>query len=223
MIAGRREEVLAKAQAELGERAEIKVCDVTDTEAVEAAVDLAAARFGGLDLAVNAAGMGWAGSVANMPAAEFEAVIDTNLSGVFRSMSAEARVMKQGDGGSIVNISSIAGALTHQWMSAYCASKAGLLGLMRSLASELTADKILVNALCPGWVNTAMAHEGLQGFANALSISKDEAYQKAMSEVPLGKMSEPEEIAKFICFLISDAQSSITGQTFDINNGAMMP
>ena len=119
MIAGRREEVLAKAQAELGERAEIKVCDVTDTEAVKAAVDLAAARFGGLDLAVNAAGMGWAGSVANMPAAEFEAVIDTNLSGVFRSMSAEARVMKQGDGGSIVNISSIAGALTHQWMSAW--------------------------------------------------------------------------------------------------------
>ena len=95
LIVGRRQEVLEKARDELGEAADIKVCDVTDGEAVEAAVDYAVDRMGGLDLAVNAAGMGWAGSVANMPADEFVAVIETNLTGVFRSMSAEARVMKK--------------------------------------------------------------------------------------------------------------------------------
>ena len=107
--------------------------------------------------------------------------------------------------------------------SAYCASKAGLLGLTRSLAVELAQDKILVNALCPGWVDTTMAHEGLRAFSEALTISKKEAFEQAMNDVPLGKMSQPDEIAQFIAFLISDAQTSITGQTLDINNGAMMP
>ena len=107
--------------------------------------------------------------------------------------------------------------------SAYCASKAGLLGLTRSLAAELAQDKILVNALCPGWVDTTMAHEGLRAFSEALKISKEEALKKAMNDVPLGKMSKPDEIAQFIVFLISNAQTSITGQTLDINNGAMMP
>ena len=94
---------------------------------------------------------------------------------------------------------------------------------MRSLANELSHDKILVNALCPGWVNTEMAHEGLQAFADFLKVSKDEAEQQAMSQVPLSKMSEPQEIARLVEFLISDAQTSITGQTLDINNGALMP
>jgi len=93
----------------------------------------------------------------------------------------------------------------------------------RSLAIELAPDKILVNALCPGWVDTEMAQEGLQTFSEALNISKEKAFEQAMNDVPLRKMSEPDEIAQFTSFLISDAQSSITGQTLDINNGAMMP
>ena len=123
----------------------------------------------------------------------------------------------------IVILSSILARLGVPGYSAYCASKAGLLGLNRSLAIELAQDKILINALCPGWVNTDMAHEGLQAFSEALKISKEDAHKKAMADVPLGKMSEPEEIAQLTAFLISDAQTSITGQTLDINNGAMMP
>jgi len=110
-----------------------------------------------------------------------------------------------------------------QGYSAYCASKAGLLGLTRSLAAEYSGEKILVNALCPGWVNTDMAQEGIEGFADALKITKEQAYQEAMKQVPLGKMSEPEEIAQFIGYLLSEQQTSLTGQTIDINNGALMP
>ena len=94
---------------------------------------------------------------------------------------------------------------------------------MRSQAAEFASDKILVNALCPGWVETRMAEEGLEGFAQALNITRDEAYQLAMKDVPLGKMSTPQEIARFVSFLLSDSQISITGQTLDINGGAMMP
>ena len=120
-------------------------------------------------------------------------------------------------------MSSILARLGVPGYSAYCASKAGLLGLMRSLAAELCRENILVNALCPGWVNTVMAHEGLEGMAEAMKISKSEAYEIAMSQVPLRKMSEPEEIARMVGFLISDSQNSITGQTLDVNNGALMP
>ena len=107
--------------------------------------------------------------------------------------------------------------------SAYCASKAGLLGLTRSFAAELSSEKILVNALCPGWVDTDMAQEGIEGFADALKITKEQAYQEAMKQVPLGKMSKPEEIAQFVGYLLSEQQTSLAGQTIDINNGALMP
>jgi len=77
--------------------------------------------------------------------------------------------------------------------------------------------------LCPGWVDTEMAQEGLQGFAEALKISKEDAYKEAMKQVPLGKMSKPEEVAQLVAYLVSEEQTSLTGQTLDINNGALMP
>ena len=80
-----------------------------------------------------------------------------------------------------------------------------------------------MNALCPGWVDTEMAQEGLQGFADTLKISREDAYKEAMKQVPLGKMSKPEEVAQLVAYLASKEQTSLTGQTFDINNGALMP
>jgi NAD(P)-dependent dehydrogenase (short-subunit alcohol dehydrogenase family) len=155
----------------------------------------------------------------------WQEIIDTNLTGTYNTIQECLPLLKENPENfkKIVITSSILARLGVPGYSAYCASKAGLLGLMRSLAVELASDNILVNAICPGWVNTQMAHEGLEGFSQALKISKEEAYAQAMSEVPLGKMSEPEEIAQWVSFLISDAQTSLTGQTLDINNGAMMP
>ncbi len=152
-------------------------------------------------------------------------IVDTNLTGSYNTVQECLPYLKKDptDYRKIVFISSILARLGVPGYSAYCASKAGLLGLMRSLASELAGEKILVNAVLPGWVNTAMAQEGLQAFADALSVEKEEAYKQAMAQVPLGKMSEPEEVAQFVEYLISPRGNSFTGQSLDLNNGAMMP
>ena len=155
----------------------------------------------------------------------WDEIIDTNLTGTYQTIQACLPLIKKDRAPfkKIIIISSILARLGVPGYSAYCASKAGLLGLTRSLAAEHSGDGILINALCPGWVNTEMAQEGLQGFADALDISKDQAYKEAMRPVPLGKMSQPDEVAKLVAFLVSEEQTSFTGQTLDINNGALMP
>lgn len=152
-------------------------------------------------------------------------VIETNLTGTYQTIQECLPYLKKDDAPfkKVVILSSILARLGVPGYSAYCASKAGLLGLTRSLAAEHSGNKILINAICPGWVNTDMAQEGIDGFADALKITKEQAYQEAMKQVPLGKMSEPEEIAQFINYLFSEQQTSLTGQTIDINNGALMP
>jgi len=152
-------------------------------------------------------------------------VIETNLTGTYQTVQECLPFLKNNDAPykKIVILSSILARLGVPGYSAYCASKAGLLGLTRSLAAEHSVEKILINALCPGWVNTNMAKEGIDGFAEALNMSPEQAYEEAMKQVPLGKMSEPEEIAKFVGYLLSEQQTSLTGQTIDINNGALMP
>ncbi len=152
-------------------------------------------------------------------------IIETNLTGTYNTIHECLPYLKKdvAEYKRITIVSSILARLGVPGYSAYCASKAGLLGLMRSFAAEFTGDKILVNAICPGWVNTEMAHQGLEDFSKALNISQEEAYQQAMSQVPLGKMSEPKEIAHQVAFLMSEKQTSFTGQTLDINNGALMP
>lgn len=149
-------------------------------------------------------------------------IINTNLTGTYNfintylpSLQSAASAYKN-----IVITSSVLARLGVANYSAYCASKAGLLGLMRSLAIELAPSKILVNAICPGWVNTQMSQEGMQGIAKGIGVSVEEFYDMAMQSVPLRKMSEPSEIADLVAYLLH--QQSVTGQTFDINNGAIM-
>lgn len=152
-------------------------------------------------------------------------IVETNLTGTYQLVQESLPYFASKEQGfrHIVIISSILARLGVPGYSAYCASKAGLLGLTRSWAVEFASEKILVNAICPGWVNTQMATQGLETFAKNTDKNYDQVYREEMDRVLLGKMSEPEEVANLVKFLISQKQSSITGQTIDINNGALMP
>jgi len=149
-------------------------------------------------------------------------IINTNLTGTYLTVQYFLPALKRSKNNykQIVITSSVLARLGVANYSAYCASKAGLLGLMRSWAVEYAPENILVNAICPGWVNTDMAQNGLQGIANGIGITKSDFFDLAMQSVPLKKMSEPEEVAALVNYLIN--QTSITGQTIDINAGSIM-
>lgn len=148
-------------------------------------------------------------------------IINTNLTGTYNFVNTFLPHLANKDTERhIIITSSVLARLGVANYSAYCASKAGLLGLMRSWAVQLAPEKILVNAICPGWVDTEMSQEGLQGIADGIGITKNEFYDIAMQSVPLRRMSQPDEIADLVHYLTR--QRSITGQTIDINCGSVM-
>jgi NAD(P)-dependent dehydrogenase (short-subunit alcohol dehydrogenase family) len=149
-------------------------------------------------------------------------IIDTNLSGTYYFVNAFLEQLKTSNAPQkhVLLTSSVLARLGVKNYTAYCASKAGLLGLMRSWAMELAEQKIMVNAISPGWVNTNMAREGMDGIAKGLGMNYEDFHKIAMQSVPLGRMAEPEEIADLVFYLLS--QSAITGQVVDINCGSVM-
>jgi NAD(P)-dependent dehydrogenase (short-subunit alcohol dehydrogenase family) len=148
-------------------------------------------------------------------------IIETNLTGTYNFVNTFLPALTATPGEKHILItSSVLARLGIANYSAYCASKAGLLGLMRSWAVQYAPQKILVNAICPGWVDTDMAQQGLQGIADGIGITKNEFYDMAMQSVPLRRMSHPDEVAALVAYLLS--QGSITGQAIDINCGAVM-
>jgi len=151
----------------------------------------------------------------------WDEIISTNLTGTYNLVNTFFPLLKEASAEKHILItSSVLARLGVANYSAYCASKAGLLGLMRSWAVQFAPQNVLVNAISPGWVDTEMSQTGLQGIADGIGISKDEFYKMAMQSVPLGRMSQPEEIADLVAYLLN--QKSITGQTIDINCGAIM-
>ena len=210
MLAARRRDVIEQVASGLGASAASVPCDVTSDESVDAAVAATVERFGALHLAVNAAGMGMAGPVTGQPTEAFAMTLDTNLTGVFRCIRAEARAMKKSGGGSIVNISSIAAALTHRWMSAYCVSKAGVNMLTRCAADELGEFGIRVNAVMPGLVETELA---------LTLTSNDDAVAEYKRRMPLARIGVPADVGSLVAFLLSDEAGWITGQCVGVDGG----
>lgn len=150
-------------------------------------------------------------------------IIDINLSGTYYSIMECLPYLKQTDGyKNILITSSCLARFGVPYYAAYCASKAGLLGLTRALAVELAGEQILVNALAPGWVDTEMARAGIQLIADHQGVSFDECLKQQMSYVPTGKMSTPDELGRLVNFILSNQDTSFTGHTFDINNGSFM-
>jgi len=207
---------LERVGAPLGARA--ASVDVRDRGAVAASIAAAAAERGPLDALVANAGIG--GPNHEGANDRFEDLVATNLVGTYWCCrAAESHLV---DGGRIVVTASILARIGVAGYTGYCASKAGLLGLVRALAMELAPRRIHVNALCPGWVDTDMSREGFEALARELGGTPEEAHEEAMRAVPLGRMAQPAEIAGTVAWLLSDDAAGVTGQAIDHNGGAWM-
>lgn len=216
----RLEEAAASVRAAGGEAAAF-ACDIRDAAAVEAAFDGAVKAFGPLHAVVAASGVGGPNSPG--PGDRFDTILQTNVYGTYNTLrAAEARLAEGADARHLVVISSILARFGVPGYTGYCASKAALLGMVRAFALELAGKNVQVNTICPGWVDTDMAWEGIDGMAAAMGVTRQKAHDIAMRAVPLGRMGQPEHVAGMVAWLLSDDATGVTGQTLDMNGGAWM-
>ena len=214
-------ERLEKVAAELGAPARALRCDVRDPDSVERAFNQAVEHSGQLHALVANSGIGGA----NAPGSgdRFSELVATNLSGTYHCLrAAERRLLPGPKTRHLVAIASVLARLGVGGYTGYCASKAGVCGLVRALAVELAPRNVQVNAVLPGWVETDMAHAGLADMSRALRTSVEEARKLALSAVPLGRMSTPEDVAGIVAWLVSEDSRGVTGASLDANNGALM-
>ena len=204
-------------------RSHVAPCDIRDRAAVNEAFDDAARTLGPIDALVAVSGIGGGNSEDEEGGDRFDELVRTNLNGTYYCVRAALRHLSPGpEARHVVVISSILARIGVPGYTGYSASKAGLLGLVRSLAAELAPGNVQVNAICPGWVETGMAEQGLEVLAKELGGTLDEARRVAMSQVPLGRMGQPEDIAGTVAWLLSPDARGVTGQAIDQNGGAWM-
>jgi NAD(P)-dependent dehydrogenase (short-subunit alcohol dehydrogenase family) len=194
-------------------------CDISDRAQVDAAFAAAAAARGPIHALVANSGIG--GPNVDGPDDRFSEIVHTNLFGTYWCIRAAVRHLALGPSPRhVVVIASILARIAVPGYSAYSASKAGLLGLVRSFSAELAPDAVQVNAICPGWVETDMAWQGIDAIVAATGMTRAEAVADAVHAVPLGRMGQPEEIAGTVNWLLSPDARGVTGQAIDQNGGA---
>ena len=208
---GTRKEVLEDLAAELKERAHVLTCNFSDTEAVEKLVPDAEAAMGQLDILVNNAGITRDGLILRMKDQDFWDVIGVNLGTAFRLSRAAVKGMMKRRFGRIINISSVVGVTGNPGQVNYVASKAGLIGMTKSLAQEVASRNITVNAVAPGFIASAMT--------DALN---DDQKKRITDSIPLGRMGAGEDVAGAVAYLASAEASYVTGQTVHVNGGLAM-
>ncbi len=210
-LSGTREEPLQALAAELGERAHVLPCNLSDPAAVDALPKSASDAMGSLDILVNNAGVTRDNIFMRMSDEDWQAVLDINLTATMRLCRASIRGMMKSRWGRIVNISSVVGATGNPGQTNYAASKAGMVGFSKSLAYEVASRGITVNAIAPGFIATAMTEK-----------LTDDQKSAILGQIPTGRMGEPGEIAAAVLYLASPEAAYITGTTLHVNGGMAM-
>jgi 3-oxoacyl-[acyl-carrier protein] reductase len=210
-LSGTREAPLQELAAALGERAHVLTCNLSDAAAVEALPKQAAEAMGAVDILVNNAGVTRDNLFMRMKDEEWQQVIDVNLTSTFRLCRGVLRGMMKARWGRIVNISSVVGATGNPGQGNYAASKAGMVGMSKSLAAEVASRNITVNCVAPGFITTAMTDK-----------LNDEQKARILTQVPAGRMGEADEIAAAVLYLASPEAGYVTGTTLHVNGGMAM-
>lgn len=204
------EEVKAAIEA-AGGTAILCQADIADSKAVETMVEAVVKAFGTIDILVNNAGITRDTLLMRMKDEDFEKVLDTNLKGVFYCTKAVSKLMMKKRTGRIVNMASVVGLVGNAGQTNYAAAKAGVIGFSKSAAKELASRGITVNVVAPGFIGTDMTAD-----------LPESVKEKALTDIPLGKMGEPKDVANAVLFLASDQASYITGQVVNVDGGMVM-
>ncbi len=210
-VIGRVQARAEEAAGAIGHGAQGFACDVTKADAVDAAVAAIEKSLGPIDILVNNAGVTKDNVFLRLTDGDWDLVLEANLKGAFRTIRAASRGMMKKRWGRIINISSVVGLIGNKGQANYAASKAGLIGLTKSMARELASRGITVNAVAPGFIETDMTA--------ALTAEQRDALSK---QIPMERLGKPEDIAQAVLFLASDASGYITGQVLVVDGGMVM-
>ncbi len=203
---------VAEAIRAEGGQADVVVMDLGSTESVKAAVATTLERHGALHILVNNAGITRDKLLIQMKEDDWDAVLNTNLKGAYTAIQAATKSMMKQRTGRIINIASVVGQMGNAGQANYVAAKAGLIGLTKSVARELSSRNVTANAVTPGYIETDMT-SGLP----------DDVKAEFNKQIPLGRMGKPGDIAAAVCFLASDEAAYMTGQILSVNGGMLMP
>ena len=206
-----RAEEVVKMITDMGGRAESYQCNVADDEACQTMIRDIIKKYGHLDILVNNAGITRDNLVMKMNDEEFDAVYETNLKGVFHTIHHTSRYFLKQKSGRIINISSVSGITGNAGQANYCAAKAGVIGLTKSVARELSTRGITANVVAPGMIETDMTKD-----------LPDTVKEHMLHNIPLGRIGKPEEIAAAVAFLASKEAGYITGQVLAVDGGMTM-
>jgi NAD(P)-dependent dehydrogenase (short-subunit alcohol dehydrogenase family) len=225
-LCGRRSAPLGTVHADIesagGEALVVDGFDVSDTASIEAGIAKATDHFGDIAVLVNCAGEAPSAPFEKTDAAMWNRVIGINLTGVYLVTQAALPSIRRAGDGRIINIASTAGLTGYPYVSAYCASKHGVIGLTRALALELARSDITVNAVCPGFTDTPLLDGAVQTIVGKTGRSADEARSSLARANPQGRLVTPEEVADTVLWLATENASAITGQAIPVAGGEIL-
>jgi NAD(P)-dependent dehydrogenase (short-subunit alcohol dehydrogenase family) len=222
VIADRNEARARQTAVSLGGAAFALRTDVTREDEVRTLVAATRERFGGIDILVNNAGMMRKSYVKDMALELWQQVLDVNLTATFLCSKAVLPAMIERGGGRIINIASIAGKIGEPTASAYTAAKFGVIGFTRALAHEVARHEILVNAICPGPIPTALGEKGWREGAEVEGVGLDQVMARVNTRSPLGRLGTVDSVARMALFIASDDCDFTTGAAFNVDGGIVM-